>query len=166
MKALNISSMSPDKRQEAHDLAKAALKEDMQSHMCWHVYGILHRTDRNYEQAAKCYMNALKRDPENMHICKDLSNIQMQIRDIKGLVDTAQKMLGLRANQRPTWMLLAIAHHLDKNYDTAAEVRPAAAPRPQHHHASPCCPCAFQNRHSSSDHIAVGDPLRQQTRPA
>eukprot|EP00892_Ulva_mutabilis_P003333 jgi/Ulvmu1/1371/UM011_0099.1 len=122
MKALNLSSMSSDKRQEAHDLAKAALKEDMQSHMCWHVYGILHRTDRNYEQAAKCYMNALKRDPENMHICKDLSNIQMQIRDIKGLIDTTSKMLGLRAHQRPTWMLLAIAHHLDKNYDTAADV--------------------------------------------
>jgi N-alpha-acetyltransferase 15/16, NatA auxiliary subunit len=123
MKGINLFFLYPDRRSEAHELAKAALKADMQSHMCWHVYGILHKSDRDYHQAAKCYLNALKWDPENTNLFRDLSNIQMQIRDIKGLVDTATKMLSIRSSTRGNWMLLAVAHHLDKNYETANSVR-------------------------------------------
>lgn len=123
MKGINLFCLYPERRTEAHDIAKAALKADMQSHMCWHVFGILHKSDRDYPQAAKCYLNALKWDPENLNLFRELSNIQMQTRDVKGLVETASKMLSLKSNNRNNWMLLAVAHHLDKNHSTAAEVR-------------------------------------------
>ena len=128
MKGINLFCLYPEKRAEAHELAKAALKADMQSHMCWHVFGILHKSDRDYQQAAKCYLNALKWDPENLNLFRDLSNIQMQIRDVKGLVETASKMLSLRSSNRNNWMLLAVAHHMDKNHATAADVRPPCPP--------------------------------------
>lgn len=28
----------------------------------WHVYGLLYRSDKNYEEAMKCYRHALKYD--------------------------------------------------------------------------------------------------------
>lgn len=51
--------------------------------MCWHVYGLLHRSERNYAEAIKSYLNALKHEPENLQILKDLAALQIQIREVK-----------------------------------------------------------------------------------
>lgn len=53
------------------------------SHVCWHVYGLLHRSERNYAEAVKCYLNALKHEPDNLQILKDLAALQIQIREVK-----------------------------------------------------------------------------------
>ena len=37
------------------------------------MYGLLYRSDRNYAQAIKCYLNALKKDPGNLQILRDLA---------------------------------------------------------------------------------------------
>ena len=50
----------------------------------WHVYGLLQRSDKKYEEAIKCYRNALKWDHENVQILRDLSLLQIQMRDIEG----------------------------------------------------------------------------------
>jgi tetratricopeptide (TPR) repeat protein len=36
--------------------------------VCWHVFGLLQRSDKKYDKAIKCYRNALKWDPENILI--------------------------------------------------------------------------------------------------
>ena len=38
------------------------MKLDIKSHVCWHVYGLLYRSDREYTQAIKCYRGALRHD--------------------------------------------------------------------------------------------------------
>lgn len=53
------------------------------SHVCWHVYGLLHRSERNYGEAIKSYLNALKHEPDNLQILKDLAALQIQIREVK-----------------------------------------------------------------------------------
>lgn len=53
------------------------------SHVCWHVYGLLHRSERNYSEAIKSYLNALKHEPDNLQILKDLAALQIQIREVK-----------------------------------------------------------------------------------
>ena len=47
---------------------------------------ILHqqRSDKKYDEAIKCYRNALKFDPENIQILRDLSLLQIQMRDLEG----------------------------------------------------------------------------------
>lgn len=55
----------------------------VRSHVCWHVYGLLHRSERNYGEAIKSYLNALKHEPDNMQILKDLAALQIQIREVK-----------------------------------------------------------------------------------
>ncbi|RXM33699.1 Ras-related protein Rab-33B [Acipenser ruthenus] len=50
----------------------------------WHIYGLLLRSDKKYVEAIKCYRNALKLDKDNLQILRDLSLLQIQMRDLEG----------------------------------------------------------------------------------
>ncbi len=52
-----------NKKSEAYECAQKGLRNDVKSHVCWHVYGLLQRSDRKYDEAIKCYRNALRCDP-------------------------------------------------------------------------------------------------------
>lgn len=41
--------------EEGAKLAKEALMKNVKSEICWHIYGIINRIQRNYSEAAKCY---------------------------------------------------------------------------------------------------------------
>ena len=82
MKALIINSQGNS--EEAFALAKVALKNDMKSHICWHVYGLLYRSIKNFEEAIKAYKFALRLEPESQQIQRDLALLQMQMRDYQG----------------------------------------------------------------------------------
>mmetsp|Transcript_20010 Transcript_20010/g.29024 ORF Transcript_20010/g.29024 Transcript_20010/m.29024 type:complete len:901 (+) Transcript_20010:308-3010(+) len=120
MKGLTLNSMS--KREEAHALVKQGLMKDMRSHVCWHVFGLLHRSDRNYNEAIKAYKQALRIDPENLQILRDLSLLQIQMRDIKGFVVTRNTILTLKPNQKINWLAFALAKHLNGDLRGAVSV--------------------------------------------
>lgn len=61
MKGLVLTYMG--KREEGVELVKKGVRLDLSSHICWHVYGLVHKQDKNYEEALKCYTQALKFDP-------------------------------------------------------------------------------------------------------
>ena len=82
MKGLIMNCLG--RREEAYDLVKKGLKNDLRSHVCWHVFGLLQRSDKKYDEAIKCYRNALKWDKDNVQILKDLSLLQIQMRDLEG----------------------------------------------------------------------------------
>jgi peptide alpha-N-acetyltransferase len=44
MKALNLNALK--RKQEAFDLIKKALFKNLSNFTCWHVYGILHRSNK------------------------------------------------------------------------------------------------------------------------
>ena len=64
----------------------ASLQNDLKSHVCWHVYGLLYRSDREYREAIKCYRNALRIDPDNIEILRDLSLLQVEVIYLLALV--------------------------------------------------------------------------------
>ena len=82
MKGLVLNSIG--KKNEANEFVKKGLKNDLRSHVCWHVYGLVHRSNKKYDEAVKCYRNALKWDKENIQIYRDLSIVQLQMREIEG----------------------------------------------------------------------------------
>jgi len=82
------------------------------SHVCWHVYGLLHRSDRNYNEAIKAYKQALRIDPENLQILRDLSLLQIQMRDLAGFAVTRHTLLTLKSNAKINWLSFALAKHL------------------------------------------------------
>ncbi|XP_057968135.1 N-terminal acetyltransferase A complex auxiliary subunit NAA15 [Malania oleifera] len=120
MKGLTLNCM--DRKSEAYDLVRSGLKNDLKSHVCWHVYGLLYRSDREYREAIKCYRNALKIDPDNIEILRDLSLLQAQMRDLSGFVETRQQLLTLKPNHRMNWIGFAVAHHLNSNGSKAVEI--------------------------------------------
>ncbi|KAG9459346.1 hypothetical protein H6P81_003854 [Aristolochia fimbriata] len=120
MKGLTLNCM--DRKAEAYELVRRGLKNDLKSHVCWHVYGLLYRSDREYREAIKCYRNALKIDPDNIEILRDLSLLQAQMRDLAGFVETRQQLLTLKPNHRMNWIGFAVAHHLNSNGSKAIEI--------------------------------------------
>uniref|UniRef100_A0A7N0RHA1 Uncharacterized protein n=1 Tax=Kalanchoe fedtschenkoi TaxID=63787 RepID=A0A7N0RHA1_KALFE len=120
MKGLTLNCM--DRKSEAYELVRLGLKNDLKSHVCWHVYGLLYRSDREYREAIKCYRNALRIDPDNIEILRDLSLLQAQMRDLAGFVETRQQLLTLKPNHRMNWIGFAVAHHLNSNGTKAVEI--------------------------------------------
>lgn len=103
---------SQGKTDEAFALAKVALQCDMKSHVCWHVYGLLYRAVKNFEEAIKAYKFALRLEPESAQIQRDLALLQIQMRDYQGYIVSRRSMLQARSGLRQSWTALAVAHHL------------------------------------------------------
>ncbi|KAG6425966.1 hypothetical protein SASPL_110177 [Salvia splendens] len=135
MKGLTLNCM--DRKSEAYELVRLGLKNDLKSHVCWHVYGLLYRSDREYREAIKCYRNALRIDPDNIEILRDLSLLQAcyfvlaysdrysydaQMRDLEGFVETRQQLLTLKPNHRMNWIGFAVSQHLNSNGPKAVDI--------------------------------------------
>lgn len=120
MKGLTLNAL--DRKAEANELVRKGLHLQMKSHICWHVFGLLFRSDRDYREAAKAYLNALKFDKDNQQILRDLALLQVQIRNYEGLEETRRQLLTVKPNQRNNWIGFALSFHLLGNYNTAVSV--------------------------------------------
>lgn len=120
MKALILNAQG--KTEEAFALAKEALTVDMRSYICWHVYGILYRTNKNFDEAIKAYKFALKLEPDSHQIQRDLAVLQVQMRDYQGYIQSRLAMLKARPHIRQNWTALAVAYHLDGNLQQAENI--------------------------------------------
>ena len=111
MKGLTLNYL--DRKPEAYELVRAGLKNDLRSHVCWHVYGLLYRSDREYREAIKCYANALRLDKGNQQILRDMAWLQVQMRDRSGLVETRRQLLTQKPGVKANWLGFSVAAHLD-----------------------------------------------------
>jgi N-alpha-acetyltransferase 15/16, NatA auxiliary subunit len=67
MKGLILTHIG--KREEAVELVKKGMRLDLTSHICWHVFGLIQKGEKNYEEALKSYMQALKFDRVRVNWC-------------------------------------------------------------------------------------------------
>ncbi|KAJ3659247.1 hypothetical protein Zmor_010948 [Zophobas morio] len=120
MKGLTLNCLG--RKEEAYEYVRRGLRNDLRSHVCWHVYGLLQRSDKKYDEAIKCYRNALKWEKDNMQILRDLSLLQIQMRDLEGYRDTRYQLLMLRPTQRASWIGYAMSFHLLEDYKNALNI--------------------------------------------
>ncbi|VDM59394.1 unnamed protein product [Angiostrongylus costaricensis] len=120
MKGLILNCMG--KQQEAQECVKRGLMADLKSYVCWHVYGLVQRSDKKYDEAIKAYKRALFLDKDNMQILRDLSLLQIQMRDFEGYKESRYHLLRLRPTQRVSWIGYATAYHLLKDYEKALNI--------------------------------------------
>lgn len=120
MKGLILNCLG--KKEEAYNFVRLGLRNNLTSHVCWHVFGLLQRSDKKYDEAIKCYRNALKWDKDNLQILRDLSLLQIQMRDLEGYKDTRYKLFELRPTQRASWIGYAMSFHLLKDFSTALKI--------------------------------------------
>jgi N-alpha-acetyltransferase 15/16, NatA auxiliary subunit len=133
MKGLILNQMGNTRKSEAYELCKKGLRFDLTSHICWHVLGMLYRSDRNYEEALKCYSNAIKFDKDNWNILKDMAVLQIQCRLYEAYTvpatltprlqkETRMRLLQLKPQIRQNWTALAVGHHLQGDPARAVQI--------------------------------------------
>ena len=72
-----------NRREEGMELIKKGLRLDLRSHICWHVFGLAYREEKNYEEASKCYAQSLRCDPNNSQVHRDYAMLQIQMRNFE-----------------------------------------------------------------------------------
>ena len=139
MKGLVLTHMG--RREEGLDLVKKGIRLDLTSHICWHVFGLIQKGEKNYEEALKSYIQALKFDrvrlhlsrpsqvlieymsgQENLNLLQDAANLQTHLRQYDSLQDTRELILKLRPNIRRNWIFLAVACHLNGDLSRAKSI--------------------------------------------
>lgn len=120
MKGLTLNGLG--RKEEAYDYVRRGLKNDLKSHVCWHVYGLLQRGDKKYDEAIKCYRNALRWEKDNLQILRDLSLLQVQMRDLEGYRETRHQLFKLRPSQQNSWIGFAMSYHLLGDLETATNI--------------------------------------------
>lgn len=58
MKGLILATM--ERREEGLELARKGVRCDIGSFLAWHALGIICRMDKNWDEAVKCYSQALR----------------------------------------------------------------------------------------------------------
>jgi hypothetical protein len=53
-----ITTYNLGKKEEGFELAKRGIRNDLSSHICWHVHALMYRAERNHAEALKCYIQA------------------------------------------------------------------------------------------------------------
>ncbi|EJT99366.1 N-terminal acetyltransferase A auxiliary subunit [Dacryopinax primogenitus] len=120
MKGLILHSM--DRREEGLELIRKGVRLDLTSHIVWHVYGIAHKSDKNYEETLKCYLQALKFDKDNLNILRETAQLQLQLRHYDAHVESRNTLLRLRPQLRQSWYALAVAYYLNGDDSRAVTV--------------------------------------------
>jgi len=120
MKGLILNCLG--RKEEAYDHVKRGLTNDLRSQVCWHVFGLMQRSDKQYAEAIKAYRNALKWDKDNIQILRDLSLLQIQMRDLEGYKETRHQLFQLRPTQRASWIGFAMSYHLLEDFEMALKI--------------------------------------------
>lgn len=114
---------STNRREDGIEVAKKGLRFDLTSFICWHALGILHRMDKNYEEALKCYTQALRIEGgNNLNLLRESAFLQLQLRNYPPLIDNRLILLRTQPHLRLNWVALAVAHHLAGSLDEAVRV--------------------------------------------
>jgi len=103
-------------KEEGYASLKLGLRNDIRSGTCWHVLGLANRTDDNYKEASKCFLNAVRIDPNNLNVWRDLSYLQIQLRDIAGFKESRRKCIVMRPNVRVHWLGFIAASYFAGDY--------------------------------------------------
>ena len=118
MKGLLLGSTN--RREEGIELAKKGVRLDLTSFICWHALGILHRQDKNYEEAIKCYTQALRIEGGgNINLLRESAFLQLQLRNYVPMVENRLTLLRMQPHLRINWVGLAVAHHLAGSLEAA-----------------------------------------------
>ncbi len=117
LKGLNYLYLKKPK--EGEDTIKLAIKANMKSAVAWHFFAIFQKERGNYSQAMKSYNKALNFAPTNFNIIRDLSYMQLYLRQLNSFVESCRKGIENKPGILTNWVSFAFGCALVKNYKSA-----------------------------------------------
>ena len=78
--------------------------------------------ERNWNESAKAFANALKQDTDNVQLLRELELMQYLGRDLDGLCDTTRRLVTLKPGQAGHWHAFAVAMHLNGHHAFATDI--------------------------------------------
>lgn len=106
-------------KDDARSYIDRAAAKNPNNYLVDHLIGLYYRANENYAEAAKWLSAAMENGSTNKAILRDLSFMQIHIRDYKNLRDSRQQYLEHAPGYRANWTGVAVAHHLNKDYASA-----------------------------------------------
>ncbi|BGO94951.1 hypothetical protein NBRC10512_000630 [Rhodotorula toruloides] len=110
-----------DRKDEGYELVKRGVKNDMGSHIVWHVYALCLRADKNFEEALKCYKKACEIEKDSLNLLNDLSTLTVHLRHYTDYVGVRLQILRSQPRLRRNWIALAVAQYLAAQYPAACQ---------------------------------------------
>ncbi|KAI3387765.1 hypothetical protein SNEBB_002212 [Seison nebaliae] len=117
-----VIALYEDRRRRAKDIAHSGVHFNIQSGSCWHVYGLIHRLHQEYEAALRLFKKAHSLDSTNVNILRDLSLLQVHLKNYDGFRETRRQMLIQRPHLSMNWMAFAIGAHISGCGDLACNI--------------------------------------------
>ena len=111
-----------NEKEQGKKIINQALKINLKSPIAWHFYSILHKEEGNIPQALKCYLQAYKHDPTNYNVIRDLSYLQLYLRQLASFAEYSKKALDLKPHLPLTWVTYAFANSLIGEYELAIKL--------------------------------------------
>ncbi|KAM0786902.1 hypothetical protein ACM66B_002326 [Microbotryomycetes sp. NB124-2] len=100
------------RKPEGYSLVKRGIANDPGSHIVWHVYALVLRADKNFEEAFKCYKKATQIEPESLSLINDLAMLAVHLRHYDEYAAARLLILKAQPRIRRNWIYLAVAQHL------------------------------------------------------
>lgn len=100
-------------------MLNAAIRLKFSNPTSWHFLALYHKEEKNFNQAMKCYLQAIKNDPTNFNVLRDLSYLQLYLRQYLPFLESARKGVDLRPGMTVNWITYSFANYLTKNYEFA-----------------------------------------------
>ena len=67
------------RREDAMAEVRRGLQSGLTSARCWHAFGLLCRAERKFGEAIKSFKHALRLEPTNLMIVRDLAVLQVKV---------------------------------------------------------------------------------------
>lgn len=96
--------------------------KNLKSEFCWHIYGLIHKANKNYVEAINCFKQSVKNGNDNVQLARDIANLQLHIRDYDGNLESRKQLLFAKTNLIVNWVAYCVANHLSGNYGTSWRV--------------------------------------------
>ena len=120
MKGLILSAQGHNT--EALAVVKKVLFKNLSNFTCWHVYGIINRKDKDYDQARRCYINAIKyNNGSNDVILRDLSYLQAHLREYEGFKESRRQLLLKNPGDFEHWVSYACGCYMAGDFENCIQ---------------------------------------------
>ncbi|KWU43445.1 N-terminal acetyltransferase A, auxiliary subunit [Rhodotorula sp. JG-1b] len=110
-----------DRKEQGYELVKRGVKNDMGSHIVWHVYALCLRADKNFEEAFKCYKKACEIEKDSLNLLNDLSTLAVHLRHYDDYLAVRLQILKSQPRMRRNWLALAVAQYLAGRHAAACQ---------------------------------------------